>query len=265
MGRVGRVGVLLSLLLPGSAAAEGGRREGPPPPTSLSLTLPVTATFAGVVVPARRYRLSVVATGLALADPDTMVLVATLPVTDTQVADAVTEPTVTVQQRGTTVEISVRWADRWLRATGAAGGASSSGAAPIAMADKAATAVPAATGEELTDVQLVAVAVQRLLGGVKHCGENAKRRHWETDDPRFVKCLCPIALRWHLPKVREVRVTHHVLLKDKNGFSLTVTPTGHVSLCRVWVGEAPPAPPEPLTPTAPAGTGEPPRAGGDPR
>jgi hypothetical protein len=45
-----------------------------------------------------------------------------------------------------------------------------------------------------------------------------------------------------LPKVKETRLSHHVLLKGKNGFSLTVLSTGRVSACRVWVGVAPPSP-----------------------
>ena len=90
-------------------------------------------------------------------------------------------------------------------------------------------------GETQTELGQVQNALQRYIKSVEECGKQAKKAHWETDDRRFVSCVCPLTDKWRLPKVgSDLRV--HQPLPEKTGFSITVTATGRVKDCRVWVG-----------------------------
>jgi len=117
--------------------------------------------------------------------------------------------------------------------------------------DEATMATP--TPETPPERVWVTQAVARYLESLTDCGDKAQKNHWATDDPRFVRCVCPLALKWRLPKLAAPLLFHTPIVKGKNGLSLTVTPEGKASNCRVWVGAEPPPPPaEPAAAASPA-------------
>jgi hypothetical protein len=81
---------------------------------------------------------------------------------------------------------------------------------------------------------------RRYRRSLRHCADAAHRSRWRTDDPRFVRCVCPIVERWRLPTVSTPLRMHHPLAKGRSGFSFTVTAEGKAVACRVWVGPSPP-------------------------
>ena len=234
--RAGQLGVLLLL---SASLATAQRREGKVETRVLRLSLEQPVRFGNVVVPAHTYRAMLGADGLALVDPETMVLVATVPVAMTDDPEPRAEPLVQVYRSGARVEIVVHLGTQVARAQGVVA-PPAEGAPDVTLAGKAETTVVADLPEQESERALVDRAVQRYFSGIKHCADKAHRNHWTTDDPRFVSCVCPLLEKWRLPKVKAPLRVDHPLVKGRSGFSFTATPGGRPAGCRVWVGAAPP-------------------------
>ncbi|MEZ4271956.1 MAG: hypothetical protein R3C68_11160 [Myxococcota bacterium] len=178
--------------------------------------------------------------GLNIINPTSMVAVASLAVEQSELDPSVPTASIEVQSKAQSVEIIVKSRNRLLRAKGKITARKEAQVQRPILSGKSETALGQVTPAEKTEQELIAQALKRYVGNVKHCGDKAKRSHWTTDDHRFYQCLCPIADRWRLPKVQGDVRHHHQLLKKYAGFSITVTPKGRVKDCRVWAGKGPP-------------------------
>jgi hypothetical protein len=233
-------------ILASAVTTRGQRREGEHHTRVLQIQLPVQVRFGDTTVAARTYRLTLVSGGFALIDPTTMLTVATLSVTDTETEQAVATPLAELEWQGDRIDIIMRAGDRVYRATGQA-----DTGAPVARSSYAVTLaknereVAGGMPRQRTPAQLVARAAKRYASSVKHCADKAHRGRWMTDDPRFVRCVCPIVRRWKMPALDAPLLMHWPLAKGRHGFSFSVTPEGKVSSCRVWAGAKPP--PDPAT------------------
>ena len=228
------------LLLP--APARSQRREGTHLTTVFSVELPSSVKFGEVSVPARRYRLSLSDEGFALADPTTMILVTTLPVSEQEATEAVQSPVVSVLTNGKNVSVVLRHGDRVYTATGVTS-AEAQPPAPgtqVTLAGKHEASVAQNNPAEQSERALVEQALKRYIGSVKHCADSAQRARWGTQDPRFVKCVCPILEKWRLPRVSKPLRVHQPLAPGRSGFSLTATSDGRATECKVWTGATSP-------------------------
>ncbi len=250
------LGVSVLFSAPLDAAAE--RRDGAQVPAVLQVVLDAPTRFGALLLSPRAYRVTIAGENLVFADPTTMVTAGSVAAESSEQATVVERPSATVTRDGAQVIVSVRYADRLVRASGTVVTPPAGEESWVSFGDKQAAALPGGAGEEASAAQLVKAALQRYLGGVKHCGDLAHRHRWETDDPRFVNCVCPIALRWRMPKLSRELEAHQILAAAKNGFTLTVSPAGKVLGCRVWTGAQPPVPPTPPAAPAPVETPSPP-------
>ena len=256
--------VVVTTALMMEPVASAQRREGSTSTAVLQVQLPQSVRFGSVTVPAHTYRLTLGTEGFALADVETMVLVATVPAQVTEVADTAAEPSAAVKRSGAKVEIVVKIGNQVARAEGIAI-TSVGDARDVTLAGRSETTVEGGNPETQSERALVEQAVQLYLSGIKHCADQAHRNRWNTDEPRFVKCVCPVLAKWRLPKVRQPLRLDLPLAKGRSGFSFTAMPDGKPIECRVWTGPTPPAaaPAEgastatPATPAAP-GSGTPP-------
>jgi hypothetical protein len=117
----------------------------------------------------------------------------------------------------------------------------------VVLAAKSETRLERRGPVELSGAELVERAVKRYFGGIKHCVDKAQRNRWVTDDPRFYRCVCPIVLKWRLPRVKSELVIHYPLARGRSGMTFTATPAGKVASCRVWIGAKPPEEPTKAT------------------
>ncbi|MBI3178857.1 MAG: hypothetical protein HYZ27_04310, partial [Deltaproteobacteria bacterium] len=106
----------------------------------------------------------------------------------------------------------------------------------VTLAGKEETALDRRTPEERTARSLVEHAIKRYEPMLGECVDKAHRGRWGTDDPRFMKCLCPLLDTWRLPRVKEAMRIHHALAPGRAGVSFTATPKGKATECRVWSG-----------------------------
>ncbi len=242
-----------------STSARAQRRDGGTTKSVFDVTIPVSAKFGDVDVPARHYRVSLGPNGIALADPATMLLIATIPAEKHELNEPVKEPKVEVKKTSKTVEICLTHGTTMARAVGRitavlnrpeAGGR-------VELVGKQETTLDKSDPEQLSDVQNINNLVKRYFGSIKHCADKAHRNRWITDDPRFVKCMCPIIAKWRMPHVKSELQTHHSLSKGRTGFSITTTTDGRVKDCRVWIGPNPPAPKESTQDGGPSENAEP--------
>jgi hypothetical protein len=222
--------------------AQAQRRDRGPASGVFQITLTSPVRFGDVVVPPRNYRLTLSHGGFALADADSMVHVATVPVEASTGHATVATATVEVDQQGETVTLVMRYSDRVLEAVGTATEPAVPEPIRVVLAGKRETLVDTKISRaETTDLENVVRALKRYRRSLQHCTDAAHRSRWQTDDPRFVRCVCPIIERWRLPKVSTPLRVHRPLAKGRSGFSFTVTVEGKVTGCRVWIGAAPPA------------------------
>ncbi len=243
----------VALLWALSATASAQPREGTATAAAFDLVLPVTARFGDQVVAARRYRLTLAAQGFALADPESMVFMHSLAVQEAQAA-AVAEPKVKVERRGNTVMVTLHSGDRVYSAHGVVAEAAAQQATLVTLAAKEETALDRQTPEEKTARSVIEQAVKRHEPMLNECVDKAQRGRWGTDDPRFVKCLCPLLDMWRLPRLKEDLRIHHALAPGRAGVSFTATVKGKATACRVWTGAK--SPEEMAAPPA-AGTATP--------
>jgi hypothetical protein len=242
----------LVLLFSGATLAQ--RREGDSAVASLSAKLPQAVRFGEVTVPAGAYRLFVSESTITLADPISMVTVATLVAQASTNSKSISPTLVEVQERGQEVRLVVLSQTDIFTAVGQKVAPPKPASEPkVEYAAKSNTVFAGPTTEIAGDEALVDGAFQRYQGGIKPCGENAHRSHWTTDDARFVACVCPILEKWRMPKVKAQLRVHKALVKGRAGVSFTVGPDGRTRDCRVWVGAQPPAEPTESPAAAPAG------------
>ncbi len=96
-------------------------------------------------------------------------------------------------------------------------------------------------GEPTTDLGLVEQALPRLESSIiAQCADRAHKSKWETDNPKFEKCVCPQVAKWRLPKVSHELRVQRALSKGKNGYSFTSDSDGRARDCRVWSGVSAP-------------------------
>lgn len=235
------------------AASVAQRREGSTSDARLELALPAAVRFGEQVLPARLYRLSLAEGKLSFTDANTMVTAATVAVVESAGSDWVSPAKVELKKKGAAIEVIVRSGDRIYVASGAPadGGGAGAQSYEVQLAKNATALDLGAAPEQQSDRQLVARALERYGADVKRCAEKAQKSAWTTDDPRFVKCVCPLAKKWRMPKLSAELLMHHELAKGRAGMSFTVSADGKVKSCRVWVGASPPAE-ESAAPAAPA-------------
>ncbi len=236
---LGRAAALVALLGAVPAAALAQPRGSEVATRAVELSLPVAARFAGTSVPAGSYRVSLTEAGLTLTDATSMVQVATLPVQRATVKSAVKEPSASCKTHGKQVEIVLLARDEVFTVRGERQEEKpkAEGSKVDLEKDKAEAKLDAPAGDAPpSDLALVEAALKRFEPEVLPCAEKAQRGRWPTDDARFAKCVCPIAQRWRLPKVTAPLRLHRFLTKGKSGYSLTISPEGKASACRVWAG-----------------------------
>jgi hypothetical protein len=83
-------------------------------------------------------------------------------------------------------------------------------------------------------------ALARFIPSLEHCAKSGEKAKWQTDDERFVRCACPIVLRWPLPGSPQTARVSVRLLDFPLGVSLGISPKGKPVECRVWAGRKPP-------------------------
>jgi hypothetical protein len=244
-GSMGLRALVVVSILASAVTARGQRRGGEHHTQVLQIQLPVQVRFGDTTVAARTYRLTLVSGGFALTDPTTMLTVANIPVTGTEADKAVPTPRAELERHGDRVQIVMRAGDRVYRATGQANTVAPAAAPSYAVTlAKSEREVAGGMPEQQTPAQLVARAAKRYASGVKHCADKAHRGRWTTDDPRLVRCVCPIVRRWKMPALDAPLLMHWPLAKGRHGFSFSVTPEGKVTSCRVWAGAKPPPDPK---------------------
>jgi len=255
--------VMVAALAPALTWAQ--RREGNAA-SALAVTLPSAVRFGAVALPAGSYRLYITDAGLAFADPRTMVTVATVAVERLANDTPTAQSTLELREQGKEVRLRVLTASEVLTALG-----ERLERMPNAVGVEYATKAEAALGAhkivDPDDVVLVDAVLRRYLVSIQDCADSAHRGRWSTDDPRFQKCVCPIAEKWRLPRVHAELRLHRHIDKGHAGVSLTVLPDGRVQNCRVYMGPKSPeenavvpgssaapaaAPLEPSTNTSPA-------------
>ncbi len=91
-----------------------------------------------------------------------------------------------------------------------------------------------------TEVMQIQKTLKKYGQSVVQCADRAMSVRWETDDPRFKTCVCPIVQKWKLPKITQPKRVHHFLVKKRWGFSFTLSKNGQAEKCRVWAGSKPP-------------------------
>ncbi len=242
--------VILGVILASAASpAAAQRRDGGTATGVFKITLTAPVRFGDVTIPGRRYRLTLGTGSFSLADINTMVLIATIPAQETTVSEIVTPAKVEVKQSGNTVEIVLRYSDKQYRAVGITAEPAVQDVSRVTLAGKKERVVEQTDPTAATDAANVRRALRRYLRSVKHCADAAHRSRWRTDDPRFIRCVCPIVAKWRLPKVKKRLRVHQPLAKGRSGFSFSVTIEGRTDACRVWAGASPPPPPSPETKT----------------
>ncbi len=226
--------------------AEAGRREGSRDAEQLTLQLSKPARFGEVLVPARLLRLSVVEGGFALADIKTMFLVSKVSARVTELGEFVATPTLDLVEKNQAVTISVRYRDKLYRAQGITTTMPPKKAPAKIVSNKKGFEVEPELSKRPRDAQLIMRAIRRYTGGVMHCGQSALRYRWKTDEPKFIRCACPITTAWRLPKIKKPLRLSMVIEPKRSGLSFTATTRGRVADCRVWVGAEPPKGEPPL-------------------
>ncbi len=239
-------GILALLLLLPAPQAEAGRREGSRGGEELTLHLSKPARFGEALVPARLLRLSVVEGGFALADIKTMFLVSKIVARVTELGEFVATPTLELVEKNHKVTISVRYRDKLYRAEGVTTTMPPKKAPAKITANKKGVRVEPEVSKRPRDAQLIMRAIHRYTGGVVHCGQSALRYRWKTDEPKFIRCACPITAAWRLPKIKKPLRLSMVIEANRSGLSFTATPRGRIADCRVWVGKEPPKGEPPL-------------------
>ena len=233
MTRIARVALALAALT--ASAAQAQRREGEAAQAKLVVKLTSAVRFGTVVLSPGTYRVSMTDAGLTFVLADNMVSVGTVPVQQATEAKVTSPATVELLEKGQEVAVIYRAYNDRFTATGT----KESGArddAKVELASKTETSLAGPLTETTGDEALVDGALKRLLPGVLQCADMAQRGRWQTDDPRFLKCVCPIAEKWRMPKVKAELRLHRFLVKGRMGLSLSVLPEGRVQGCRVWVG-----------------------------
>lgn len=218
------------------------RRDGGARTPVLEVSLPTAVQFGTSSVAARRYRLTLGEQGFALADPQTMILVVTVPVTQSAATTTIEGPQVKVTESGNEVRIVLQHEDRLYTAVGQKV-ALSRDTSLVKFAGKQETALVGGIPEPQSEQALIEGALERYERSLAGCADRAHRARWTTDHPQFFKCVCPQTEKWRLPKPKQELRVHRPLAKGKSGYSLSVTPAGKVTKCRVWAGASPP--PEP--------------------
>jgi hypothetical protein len=232
-----RLGLLvLGALLALSQMAEAQRREGRAAEVDLVIRLSRPVRFGEVTVAPGRYQVSVGNGMLTLAVADSMVIVASIPAQTSTASKSVSPPKASVSERRESVQITVASRTDRFTVTGVRLRGAAAEESPVEYAPKAESVVTAETPQATADVTLVDEALKRYLPSVVPCGKLAHKSRWQTDDPRFVRCVCPLTEKWRLPKVKAALRLHRVLAAGRAGFSITVTPEGQVQDCRVWAG-----------------------------
>jgi hypothetical protein len=244
------------VLLLGAAAltprpAQAQRREGEVA-SPLVLELPYAVRFGDTVVPPGSYQVSLVDGHLGLVHTDSMVvaLAADVTVVEAEAGGAAAS----LRESADVVELAVTGPAGRAVLRGRKLGAVAASPSPVQYAAKVEDdAEGAPQSLRVTDEAAVDGALAHLLPYVAHCGEAVRRGQWGTDDPRFVRCVCPIVKRWRLPRVSAALRVHRPLPAERAGWSITVKPDGHVQDCRVWRGaSSPELLPPPVAPTAPS-------------
>ncbi|MEK7703411.1 MAG: hypothetical protein AAB426_00520 [Myxococcota bacterium] len=241
--------LLASSLLFTETSAQAQPRDSSRDEAVLEIVLPFAVRFGDQVVPARRYRLTLGADGFAFVDAQSMLLAATVAVEEVTSATAVTKPEVAIEVLGDAVIITLRHLDQSYHAHGDKIALLPSTERRVELAAKSETLLGDVAAESTSERQLIDQALVRHLVDVKHCADKAHRGRWQTDEPRFFACVCPLIVKWRLPRLAHAVRVHRPLTKGRHGFSFTVTPEGRATDCRVWAGLEPPA-----DPVAPAST-----------
>ena len=227
--------VLCFALADGAMAQERrGSEDGTTP--SLFIKLAQTTKFNNVVLAPQRYRVSTSLKSISLGDPQTMVVLVTMPAKQTAAPKKNGDDSATVTLSGQRVILTVRQAESVFTALGVLSAPVAS--AKVTLARKAEKAVHSNTSQP-SDAQLVQDVAQRLTADLSGCAETALRAHWSTDDSRFETCVCPQLEKWRLPHVKKELRLHQFLVLNRCGFSYTVLPDGRVDACRVWMGSRP--------------------------
>ncbi len=244
MSRSAIVFALLLLLAPKLAEAQAHRREGEVQ-AALELRLPWAVRFGDALVPAGFYRVAASDAGLSLADPSSMVVVATVQVEKTSSTKTTTPALVERHEHGGEVRIVVKNRNDIFTARGQKTVVDTTDPVQVQLAGKKEALLADVAPEQASDEALVGGALKRYLPSLQGCADLAQRGRWQTDDPRFVKCVCPLVEKWRLPKVKRLLPMHRFLVKGKSGISFVVSPDGRAYGCRVWVGTEPPRKPAP--------------------
>jgi hypothetical protein len=235
--------IVVALTLLGMATAPvlpawAQRREGAAA-SALVVQLPMAVRFGDASVPAGRYRVSISDSSLVLLTEGGMVAVAAIPCRVSTTPKVVSPARIQLVERGNSVQLTLSSQNERYTATGTRIAAAAD-APQIEYAKKSEPTLQAPVPPPTEDEAIATSAVDRLMGGVTHCGEMAHKSRWQTGDPRFVQCVCPITTKWRLPRIDgDVRL-HRVLAPGRAGFSITVTADGRARDCAVWVGPLPP-------------------------
>lgn len=237
--RVAVLGLVLGLAsMPGVGRAQARRGAADGSLVPLFVDLPVAVRFDQTVLAPQRYRIIVAQDGVAFADPLTMVVATLVPITPLELEDVPVHDRVELTVHDTQVEIVVH-RGVWQYSLSGMVTAPPPPESDVALGTKTERVVQAPL--PLTEKQLVERAMHRYLEGLQGCADSAQKNRWETDDPRFVQCVCPLLQTWRLPKVSQAVRLHQPLAPGQSGFSFTATPEGRVAQCRVWMGPKPPA------------------------
>lgn len=221
-----------------AVAAEGERRDGGKEAAALEVSLPFAAQFGDVVVPQNRFRVGVSGNGIVLTDVKTMVTVATLAAQTEKLDVPVGEATAELLRKGDEVTLLVRSQDSVFRVSGKKTEVANKRQVAL-NTKKTEHAVHLSGEEEVPAEQLVTQAMARYGKEIEQCGDDQERRHWKSNDAKFIACACPFVDKWRMPKVKADLTYVYTFPKKQSGVAFVVTPKGRARDCRVWAGEPP--------------------------
>jgi len=229
---------MLTLNVQGQPRDTGGGVE------DLRIKLRQSTRFGDTLIPAGTLMVSLKDDTVAFARPDTMVVVGTVRVRPRAVPEYRSLATVSVNESADKVVIEFRFRRMVYRLDGRPEARAASSSAVVARKNE--RRQTAGLPKDESDVDKIRRGLKRFRGSVEHCGRNAQRSRWKTDDRRFKRCVCPIIERWRLGRINvPVRVSYPVL-EYQSGMSFDLSARGRVSGCRVWVGARPPKGEPPL-------------------
>lgn len=234
--------VLLALISLASSSAWAQRREGSSSTPTGEAKLPSPVQFGEITIPARLYRVSLTPQGFSFIDPQSLVAIASVPVTVAENAESVPAAKLDVSEKGLELRLVMHYENRSYTAVGKKLTAPTDASSSAITYDPLSTkALPAST-EPNTPLAVVEAALPRLEKSVvSQCADRAHKARWETDNPQFDKCVCPQVAKWRLPKHTEELRVQRPLAKGRNGYSFTVDTAGRTKNCRVWSGATAPA------------------------